>query len=241
MDPVYILLSAATAMFVIERRWPAVAQPPVPWWISRLVAFNALQIGAVWLGAATWNRWLPGLRLVDGSVFGPLGGVAVGYVATTFAFYWWHRARHEVPWLWRHLHRVHHSPVRIELAMSFYKHPAEIVVNSVLMSVLLFVVLGLAPATAAAVVAIAGVAELVYHWNVRTPYWMGWLFQRPEMHRRHHERGHHRDNYSDLPLWDWLFGTFDNPREVPIECGYPRRRELDLVRLLTGGKLRNRS
>ena len=81
-------------------------------------------------------------------------------------------------------------------------------------------------------------AELFYHWNVRTPHWLGYLFQRPEMHRRHHERNWHRSNYSDLPLWDWLFGTFDNPRQLPAECGFADQRELQLWTMLMGRRPR---
>lgn len=41
------------------------------------------------------------------------------------------------------------------------------------------------------------------------------------MHRIHHERGKHRCNYGDLPIWDMLFGTFSNPATVDdVECGF---------------------
>ena len=49
---------------------------------------------------------------------------------------------------------------------------------------------------------------------MRTPRWVGWFFQRPEMHRIHHEHGRHRNNYGDIPWWDMLFGTYENPPRV---------------------------
>jgi sterol desaturase/sphingolipid hydroxylase (fatty acid hydroxylase superfamily) len=132
------------------------------------------------------------------------------------------------------LHQIHHSPVRIECAMSFYKHPFEILLNGLLSSWVLHGLLGLPASSAAIVVSITGVAELFYHWNIRTPYWLGFVFQRPEMHRRHHARGWHRSNYSDLPIWDLLFGTFDNPRSTPPVCGFAGGAEHQLLRLLAG-------
>jgi sterol desaturase/sphingolipid hydroxylase (fatty acid hydroxylase superfamily) len=60
---------------------------------------------------------------VDG--LGTTGGAILGYFVITFVYYWWHRWRHEVPFLWRWLHQVHHSPARIEIITSFYKHPLE--------------------------------------------------------------------------------------------------------------------
>lgn len=239
MSPVTVVITAAALMMLVERLRPGVVQPEVPHWIARVVAFSLVQMAVVLAGAVTWDRWLPSVRLADGAALGPVGGALAGYVAITFVFYWWHRARHEVPWLWRHLHQVHHSPARVEVAMSFYKHPLEIAANGVLSSAVLHVACGLPPATAATVVAMTGVAELVYHWNVRTPHWLGYLFQRPEMHRRHHQRDWHRGNYADLPVWDLLFGTFDNPREVPAPCGFAGQRELRLVALLLGAPHRS--
>ena len=234
MQPVVVVLIAAVAMIAVEQLRPGVVQPRVPGWIARLVLLNAAQIAIVYLGAATWDRWFPAWRWFDGGAMPTALGIAVGYVAITFVFYWWHRWRHESSWLWRALHQIHHSPVRIECAMSFYKHPLEIAINGVLSSLVLYVVVGLPASSAAIVVAITGVAELAYHWNVRTPHWLGYLFQRPEMHRRHHERDWHRGNYSDLPLWDLLFGTFDNPREPAPLCGFADGAEKQLGRMLSG-------
>jgi sterol desaturase/sphingolipid hydroxylase (fatty acid hydroxylase superfamily) len=36
----------------------------------------------------------------------------------------------------------------------------------------------------------------------------------------HHERGVHAFNYSDLPLWDMVFGTFRNPETWDGEAGF---------------------
>ena len=96
-----------------------------------------------------------------------------------------------------------HSPQRLETITSFYKHPIELVMNGVLSSFVLYVLCGLSLAPAALAVLLTGVAELFYHWNVRTPHWLGFLVQRPESHCRHHEGTGQPLNYSDLPLWDW--------------------------------------
>ena len=36
----------------------------------------------------------------------------------------------------------------------------------------------------------------------------------------HHQLGVHKYNYSDLPLFDILFGTFRNPRGYVQEAGF---------------------
>jgi sterol desaturase/sphingolipid hydroxylase (fatty acid hydroxylase superfamily) len=235
MSPVVVVGFTALALIALERRIPGVEQPRVPNWLLRVAALNSAQIAVVYIGVLTWDRWLSRLSPWNGQMHGGAIWILLGYVAITFVYYWWHRARHEIPVLWRWFHQVHHSPARIEVVTSFYKHPLEIAVNGLLSSTVLHVLVGLTPASAAIVVTITGIAELFYHCNVRTPYWLGFVFQRPESHRRHHELNIHRGNYSDLPLWDIIFGTFDNPRKTPRTCGFGRQRETELLRMLMGG------
>jgi sterol desaturase/sphingolipid hydroxylase (fatty acid hydroxylase superfamily) len=68
--------------------------------------------------------------------------------------------------------------------------------------------------------------------NVSTPRWIGYFVQRPEMHRIHHEFGVHEGNYSDLPLWDMLFGTYRNPATVNVDCGFEAAREARVLDML---------
>jgi sterol desaturase/sphingolipid hydroxylase (fatty acid hydroxylase superfamily) len=234
MSTVLIVLAAALAMLAIERLRPGRHFPRVPLWLPRAFALNLVQIGIVFVGGLTWDRWFAGHSLWDASALGTVGGAAVGYLAITFVYYWWHRARHEIPLLWRWVHQVHHSPQRIEIVTSFYKHPLEIALNGALSSTILYVLVGVTPAAASLAVLLTGIAELFYHWNVATPHWLGYFIQRPESHCVHHQHGRHRNNYSDLPLWDLLFGTFENPRGTPAACGFDTRRELALGRMLAG-------
>jgi sterol desaturase/sphingolipid hydroxylase (fatty acid hydroxylase superfamily) len=67
---------------------------------------------------------------------------------------------------------------------------------------------------------IATVVGMFQHWNVHTPRWIGFLIQRPESHSAHHCFGMHAGNYSDVPLWDMVWGTFSNPREFVDVVGF---------------------
>ncbi|WP_193182721.1 sterol desaturase family protein [Nisaea sediminum] len=206
------------------------------------MAFNLVQASMVYVAGATWDRWLPGLAAWQtDELFGMEGGAVFGYLVITFIYYWWHRARHEVALFWRVFHQIHHSPQRIEIITSFYKHPAEIVVNSLLSSLVLYALCGLSPESATLAVLLTGLAELFYHWNVRTPYWLGFFVQRPESHCIHHRKGWHRQNYSDLPLWDILFGTFNNPRQFNDACGFEADLEQKVGTMLLGADVHDGS
>jgi sterol desaturase/sphingolipid hydroxylase (fatty acid hydroxylase superfamily) len=228
-----LILGIGIVMIMIERAAPGRNWPKVRGWWPRAICLNVFQAGAVWLLGVAWNGWLLEHRILHAERLGIIAGTLFGYFIMTFVYYWWHRWRHEAPMLWRWMHQLHHSPQRLEVITSFYKHPFEIVANAALSSTVAMLVLGLSPAAAACVMLVSGVAELFYHWNVRTPYWLGFLFQRPESHCVHHQTGLHSFNYSDLPLWDLLFGTFYNPKASEFECGFGAA-ELRLPEMLAG-------
>ena len=229
-----VVVTAALVMVVVEllqpgRRWPQVTG----WWL-RAALLNGVQIASVFGVGVLFDRHLEGRALWSLAGASIYVQVLVGYLVITFVYYWWHRLRHEVLFLWRWFHQVHHSPQRIEIITSFYKHPVEIVGNGLLSSVVLYLVCGLTPEAASITVLITGLAELFYHWNVNTPYWLGFLFQRPESHCIHHQLNHHSQNFSDLPLWDMLFGTFYNPKNWQDTCGFAEDRERRLGPMLLG-------
>ena len=108
----------------------------------------------------------------------------------------------------------------------------EILLNSLISSALVYTLLGCSLTAAAIYTGLTAVAEYFYHWNVRTPRWLGYWIQRPESHRVHHKYRHHTQNYSDLPIWDRLFGTFHNPEKSPARCGFDPAREQRVVEML---------
>jgi sterol desaturase/sphingolipid hydroxylase (fatty acid hydroxylase superfamily) len=228
-----LILSVFAFCFVLERMVPGWRLPTVRSWPLRVIAINAIQIGVVLVAGISWERWLSGRSLLElGSDLSPAVGGLLAYFIATFVFYWWHRWRHESPLLWRLFHQIHHSAQRIEVITSFYKHPGEMIVNSIIGSVLVYALLGLSPEGGVVYTLCTALGEFFYHTNVRTPRWIGYVFQRPEMHRVHHEFGRHRNNYGDIVWWDVLFGTYENPRDFAGTCGYEDFREQQLLAML---------
>jgi sterol desaturase/sphingolipid hydroxylase (fatty acid hydroxylase superfamily) len=156
----------------------------------------------------------------------------VAYFVATFIFYWWHRWRHTVDFLWQYFHQIRHSPQRLEVITSFYKHPLEMTANSLLGGLLIYTLLGLSPVAGGIYTLCTALGEFFYHTNVRTPQWLGYIFQRPEMHRIHHEYQKHAHNYGDIVWWDMLFGTYRNPREFRATCGFDAEKEEQLLPML---------
>jgi sterol desaturase/sphingolipid hydroxylase (fatty acid hydroxylase superfamily) len=228
------VIGAGLLMLLVERLRTGRSWPKVAGWWGRAIFLNSFQVAAVFAAGSLWNPWFNTHRLWSSESLGTLGGGIAGYVAITFVYYWWHRWRHQFNFLWRWFHQVHHSPQRIEIITSFYKHPFEIFMNGVLSSAILYLLVGVTPPAAALATVFSGLAELFYHWNVPTPYWLGFFFQRPESHCVHHQAGLHKYNYSDLPLWDMMFGTFKNPPNWKAKCGFGPKKEPRLNEMLAG-------
>jgi sterol desaturase/sphingolipid hydroxylase (fatty acid hydroxylase superfamily) len=77
-----------------------------------------------------------------------------------------------------------------------------------------------------------GDARSFYHANVRTPRWLRFFIQTPELHSIHHQYDVHRYNFSDIPLWDRLFGTYKDTTDFSSRCGFPKGAEEKLVAML---------
>ncbi|AQG80762.1 sterol desaturase family protein [Spirosoma montaniterrae] len=219
--------------FLLERLFPGWKLPTVPTWTIRVLAINFVQLMVVVVAGFTWEKWLSAYSLFHlSNHVGNAGGGVIAYVIATFIFYWWHRWRHTVDFLWTHFHQIHHSPQRLEVITSFYKHPLEMTVNSVIGTLLVYTLLGLNAEAGAIYTLCTALGEFFYHTNVKTPQWVGYIFQRPEMHRIHHEYEKHTSNYGDIVWWDMLFGTYQNPKEFRSTCGFDEEKELRLGDML---------
>ncbi len=233
MQMLTVIIVIGLSLIILERIFPDRVLPLVKGWWSRVVVINLMQFGIVILGMVTWDIWFKTHQpyVIDGYPDFILGFMA--YLVITFVFYWWHRVRHDSYVLWVLFHQLHHSASRLETITSFYKHPLEIMLNSLLMGSISYLFLGLNVEAVAWTILYSSIGEYIYHMNIRTPHWIGYIFQRPEMHKIHHKEGVHYNNFSDLPLWDMLFGTYENPKEREEDaCGFCDMKEREFIKIL---------
>lgn len=233
MHYMYLILLIAAIFFVAERIFPGRELPHSSGWYVRAVFLNLCQFGVVLLAGVTWDEWFRGDSILNISdSFSSVTQGALSWFIGTFVFYWWHRARHKSNLLWVTLHQIHHSASRIEILTSFYKHPLEIASNSIIISFVLFVLLGASPEAAIWFNIFAAIGELFYHSNIKTPHWVGYVMQRPEHHSIHHQLDIHDFNYGDITWWDRLFGTFKDTMGFADQCGFRPGKESQLGKML---------
>ena len=226
------LFVSTGAFMILERVAPGRELPNAPGWYGRALFITLCQIGITVAAGRLWRHFSDSTSLFNLDVLQP--PVLEGFVAwliATFVFYWWHRIRHLNGW-WVLFHQVHHSPARIEAITSFYKHPVEIVADSAIAAAMLGPLLGCSPDGVMWCSTFAAIAEFSYHSNYKSPHWLKYFIQTPELHSLHHELDVHAGNYGDLPIWDRLFGTYRDADEFAPQCGFPHDNERYLARML---------
>jgi len=136
--------------------------------------------------------------------------------------YWYHRASHDVPWLWT-FHRVHHSSLSLDWLAAHREHPVDGLLTQIAMN-LPALVFGVSLEGLAWLIVFRGVWAAFIHSNVRLPLGpLRYLVGSPELHHWHHAnvpRTLH--NFSNLAPWtDVVFGTYHCPLHQHHDLGLP--------------------
>jgi sterol desaturase/sphingolipid hydroxylase (fatty acid hydroxylase superfamily) len=223
---------ATGSFLVLERLFPGRQLPHSSGWYFRSISINFAQLGITLATGQLWFRIFPAESLLALSGWhNPVAEGFVGWFVGTFVYYWWHRLRHQRGF-WQVFHQIHHSASRIEILTSFYKHPIEILTNSLITAVLLYPILGCSVLGTFWYNFFAATGEYFYHANLKSPWWLRFLIQTPELHSVHHQYDVHSFNFGDIPLWDRLFGTYQDRVSFTERCGFPEGAEQRLGELL---------
>lgn len=208
-----------TALFTREVIAPASGATCDKRWRILAMSVNAGNVFVVLATGIVFSRWIGANSLFLVDLGGPLGESLAIFSTASFIGYWWHRLIHKSELLWRTIHQLHHSPPRIEVLTAFYVHPLDSLAANLLNAGVAYLFFGASAWSAGLAIFYVSIFNLIAHADMKTPHWLGYLTQRPEMHRLHHERGVHARNYG-LPIWDMLFGTYANPKSGIVECGF---------------------
>ncbi len=152
---------------------------------------------------------------------------AIAFLLLDLTFYYWHRANHQIAFLWR-FHNAHHIDPDLDVSTGFRFHFVEMTLS--------IAVRGLQVALIGASVWAYVIYELVYqtntlfhHSNIYLPLWLErWLNRvlvTPRMHGIHHSwvKEETNSNYSVIfPWWDRLHRTLHlNVPQSEITIGVP--------------------
>jgi sterol desaturase/sphingolipid hydroxylase (fatty acid hydroxylase superfamily) len=214
--PFFLLLIGVEVAVAIHRRRVvhhlADALADLGCGIAQQVALVFFAASLLALYAAIQDRYSV-LEFSEGSLWPWL----IAFVYVDLAYYWWHRASHEVNLFWA-AHAVHHQSEDYNLAVALRQ--GIVTSFTSLPFNLPLALFGVPTSVYAAMLAIS----LLYQFWIHTEL-VGrlgaaeWVLNTPSHHRVHHAvnpRYLDRNYAAILIVWDRLFGTFAEERERPV-------------------------
>lgn len=221
MDPVSI---AIIGMYLLLMLWEALAParrlPSVPYWHAKGITFFIFFFYLSTYLPLLYAKWLPNAQLINLAGANTVAAGIAGVMLYEFGMYVWHRTMHRNKWLWRICHQMHHSAERLDTYGAFYFSPFDMIGWTLLGTICFSFIAGLPAQSVTLVLLVTNFLSIFQHANIKTPVWLGYIIQRPESHAVHHAKDIHAFNYSDLPIFDILFGTFKNPSNYVTETGF---------------------
>lgn len=215
-----IVLGMYGGLMLWEALFPARKLPMVKNWKLRgMIAFTFFFFLSTYL-PLLWDGYLAEYQFLDLQMLGTFWGCIVGILIYELGIYVWHRSMHSSDTLWKIFHQMHHSAERIDSYGAFYFSPMDMIGFTMVGSLSLVLVAGFTPEATTYIILITTFLAIFQHSNIKTAPWLGYIVQRPESHAIHHARGIHAYNYSDLALYDIIFGTFKNPKSYEHEAGF---------------------
>jgi sterol desaturase/sphingolipid hydroxylase (fatty acid hydroxylase superfamily) len=220
-DPISLILIAIYVIFFIwESVQPGSSLPQVKYWKIKGILFFLFYFLLSTYLPLLWDGFFASHSIFDLSGAGIGTQTVLGVLIFEFLVWVWHYALHKSNFLWRAFHQLHHSAERVDIPGANYFHWTDMVGWTFIGTISMVWLVGLSPQSATYALIITYFLGTFQHANIKTPQWLGYIIQRPESHSVHHQKGVHAYNYSDLPLFDILFGTFKNPKEFVEETGF---------------------
>ena len=186
--------------------------------VSALAASHALEWRPEW-----WSGW---------------SGLVLDILILDGWIYWWHRANHMMPLLWR-FHEVHHLDEFLDASSALRFHFGEVLLSSLVRAGVIFL-LGVPLTSVVVFETLLALVTMFQHSNVKLPAALeralSFVIVTPSIHWVHHH-AIERDtdsNYSALlSVWDKLFGSRSATIRSPeMQIGTEGRRERELPGLL---------
>jgi sterol desaturase/sphingolipid hydroxylase (fatty acid hydroxylase superfamily) len=153
--------------------------------------------------------------------------------------YFWHRANHTLPFLWR-FHEIHHLDEFLDASSAVRFHAGEVLLSAGVRAVVI-IALDIPLASVLLFETLVLVAAVFQHSNIRLPAGLeralSTVIITPSIHWVHHHavRRDTDSNYGTmLSVWDRLFGSLSpTPRTPEMAIGVERDHDRGFWRLLT--------
>jgi sterol desaturase/sphingolipid hydroxylase (fatty acid hydroxylase superfamily) len=224
-DPLLVRYRGASAA-----AWRRLARNTGLFGINLLISPLIVVPITVWAGQFTTGlrpAWLSGWT-----------GLAFDLILLDFWIYWWHRANHEIPFLWR-FHQVHHFDELLDSTSALRFHFGEVVLSA-LVRACVIIAIDIPVSSVLLFEALVLMSTIFHHSDARLPPRLERALARviitPSIHWVHHHarRADTDSNYGTVfSFWDPLFRSRSRTRRwATMPIGVEGRRDRPLLRLI---------
>lgn len=237
----YIIIAVFFLLFVLERLYPASKKghrttqsifKNISFWPFNIALSLAIILPISFLASKN-SLW------VRPEALSGVAGLVLDIILLDFFMYAWHRALHQLPFLWR-FHEVHHLDECLDTTSAIRFHFGELFFATG--ARLIFIILWAVPFSSVVIFEIlVFVMTLFHHSHVSIPQkfenLLSKLIVTPSIHWVHHHaiQKDTDSNYSTIfSLWDGLFHTrSQTKRHANMKIGTQGLRDKSFVALLT--------
>jgi len=230
---IVIVILCFVLIFILERIFPLRSKRrPLGHILVNAILTSGLLVTAYFFVRPSIEN---GFALMESMNFGLMSLMALplwaegilSFLLLDLSFYYWHRANHVIPFLWR-LHNIHHVDPELDVTTAFRFHFGEVALSS---GFRFFQVVLIGPSLAVFLVYefVFQLGTLFHHSNIRLPRrlerYLNFLIVTPRMHTIHHSqvKEETNSNYSVVfKVWDSIHRTLRlGIPEERIKIGVP--------------------
>lgn len=215
---IVIVILCFVLIFILERIFPLRSKRrPLGHILVNAILTSGLLVTAYFFVRPSIEN---GFALMESRNFGLMSLMALplwaegilSFLLLDLSFYYWHRANHVIPFLWR-LHNIHHVDPELDVTTAFRFHFGEVALSS---GFRFFQVVLIGPSLAVFIVYefVFQLGTFFHHSNIRLPRrferYLNFLIVTPRMHTIHHSqvKEETNSNYSVvLRVWDSIHRT----------------------------------
>lgn len=162
--------------------------------------------------------------------------IVLYFIVADFLHYWIHRLMH-LPFLWR-IHMWHHSPKQMSWLAGFRTSLLDATVVNFAFIIAWPLLGSVGDSTRIVLLLIGLLLNDWMHLNIRFRLdTLGKFLVTPRYHHVHHstDETHYTKNLASIfPIWDRLFGTYQNPDSIEKELAFGINEKRSLPRLASG-------